>query len=185
MTCNNEIGPIASYTAEGFTSCSFFSNLTIDPTDRFILSGSSGGQAFVWDTHFGSNAAYQLPVCAQLEVSKTAWKRGSSLASQIACISDDSTFTLFDWGLDSDESYDSNSRHSIKRSRAIEGLNREAIQYEHVDIENNLAYSAPSSKNPSVPSTPIRKSTNQTSIIRTPTSANKSILDFFSPQIGQ
>ena len=186
LTNNSEIGPIASYTAPGFASCSFFSNLSIDPSDRFLLTGSSNGQAFIWDTSNHSTSAFELPVCAQLEVSKTAWaggKRGS-LEAQIACISDDSTFSLFNWELKAeiDEEF-----VGIKRSKELnESLTscpfKEII---HKEDEPNLGISSEAqiSNHSSVPSTPIRKrsapnsSSNGTS---TPNSLNKSILDFFS-----
>ena len=194
LTNNPEIGPVASYTAPGYNSCSFFSNLSIDPTDRFILSGSSSGQAFIWDT-MSKDCVFELPVCAQLEVSKTAWaggKRGS-LEAQIACISDDLTFSLFNWNLDTSQEPEA---LSIKTAKRHSGLNfRESIQRDDNPLENEddipslpptagtlASSSLPVSTCPSFPLTPIRKQSQQRflNIGTPPNSANKSILDFFS-----
>lgn len=191
MTCNSEIGPVASYTAPGFNSCSFFSNLSIDPTDKYLLSGSSRGQAYIWDTsRHNTDAAFELPVCAQLEVSKTAWAldRKGSLDAQIACISDDLTFSLFNWKLEEEN----DKALSIKRPDQLTEQGREIIHREDPLMEddlpvlNQIAASNVSSTFASMPVTPVRKKP-QTGIIATPppNSANKSILDFFtrSPRV--
>jgi len=177
LTCNSEIGPVASYTAPIYKSCSFFSNISLDPTDRFLLSGSSLGQALIWDTSTHENSgAYELPVCAQLEVSKVAWANGTrgSLNAQLACISDDKTFSLFDWGLDDSV--------GIKRPKLCEGETRERIHRNDPIIESEQPQinSNSSSNSPSIPVTP-RKKIQTTPLTRTPQSANKSILDFFAP----
>ncbi len=185
LTNNPELGPVASYSAPNYNSCSFFSNLSIDPTDRFLLSGSSSGQAYIWDT-FKEDGAFELPVCAQLEVSKTGWAGGKkgSLDAQIACISDDLTFSLFNWNLN-----DANG--SFKRPKQIlEVSSREIIHKEDPIEQENITISNPnsniSSAIPSIPVTPIRKQQSRLALI-SPNSANKSILDFFSrsPRVGQ
>lgn len=179
LTCNSEIGPVASYTAPVYKSCSFFSSISLDPTDRFLLSGSSSGQALIWDTSSHENyGTYELPVCAQLEVSKVAWANGTrgSLDAQFACISDDKTFSLFDWGLDDSV--------GIKRPKLCEGETRarERIHRDDLIIESKqpqiISYSPSNSS--SIPVTP-RKKNQMMPLIRTPQSANKSILDFFVP----
>lgn len=215
ITCNSDFGPVASYTAPGFNSCSFFSNLSIDPTDRFLLSGSSNGQAYIWDTldlaeitdginNKAGSCVFELPVYAQLEVSKTAWvncKRGS-LEAQIACISDDLTFSLFNWNLPENEENSSKNLNFIKRPRELSAEGREKIYQDHlVETDGTLPitpnYELVTTQAPSVsgqmfsfpiaPNTPIRnKPTTSLNLIGTPpNSANKSILDFFtrSPRI--
>ena len=199
VTNNSELGPIASYTAPGFTSCSFFSNLSIDPSDRFLLTGSSNGQAFIWDTTHDSSgtAAYELPVCAQLEVSKSAWANGKkgSLDAQIACISDDLTFSLFNWGLNVDADHDEGSIR-IKRATELIDQSTSSIPFKeiiHKEVEpnmENLNNDTQSSNVPSIPSTPIRKRPTAIAVsnginTQSPNSANKSILDFFprSPHV--
>ena len=210
ITSNSEAGPVASYTAPGFNSCSFFSNLSIDPTDRFLLSGSSNGQAYIWDTLIENNSAeteypggiFELPVCAQLEVSKTAWvsgKRGS-LEAQIACISDDLTFSLFNWNLQENLNF-----RNLKRPKELFTEGREEIHLFDSSVTEELhslkettrIQSSPSISNATgsnqifsiPPVTPIRKkssTSNNFNLIGTPpSSANKSILDFFtrSPRI--
>lgn len=197
MTCNSEVGPVASYTAPGFNSCSFFSNLSIDPTDRYLLSGSSLGQAFIWDTSRDSNeSAFELPVSAQLEVSKTAWAadRKGSLDSQIACISDDLTFSLFNWKLEEEDE----QSESFKRPKELTEPGREVIYREDPLIDENETLdsnmqsvikinSNSSSHLASIPGTPVRKKPQPAIFVSTPppNSANKSILDFFtrSPRV--
>ena len=182
LTNNSELGPVASYTASGFTSCSFFSNLSIDPSDRFLLSGSSNGQAFIWDTVNHDNCAYELPICAQLEVSKTAWAGGTkgSLDAQIACISDDLTFSLFNWNLE-DETDGLSVDSGIKRVKRLpDPTPKEIIHKADEPTESQEIINT--SNPPSVPSTPVRKKPALLSAVNTPSpnSANKSILDFFS-----
>ena len=175
---------MASYTAPVYKSCSFFSNISLDPTDRFLLSGSSSGQALIWDTSTAEEncGAFELPVCAQLEVSKVAWAtgKGESQKAQLACISDDKTFSVFDWGL-------GNFDDNFKRPKACEGETREKIHSEDPILESEeiKEISNSSSHPPSIPSTPRKKIQNP-SFVRTPQSANKSILDFFalSPRIN-
>lgn len=183
LTCNSDIGPVASYTAPAYKSCSFFSNISLDPTDRFLLSGSSLGQALIWDTAAHENSgAYEFPVCAQLEVSKVAWATGTrgSLEAQLACISDDKTFSLFDWGLGNER-----IRGDLKRPKLCEGETREKIHRDDpipIILEPKQAQisSNASSNSASIPVTP-RKKIQTPSLVRTPQSANKSILDFFAP----
>ena len=191
MTNNAENGPVASYTAPGFNSCSFFSNLSIDPSDRFLLSGSSNGQAYIWDTlsHPESDSkAFELPVFAQLEVSKTAWAGGrkGSLDAQIACISDDLTFSLFNWNLRDEQ----DSKQNItKRPKVFEGRNFREIIYRNEPLIKQEEETVPikinqgqisSNVSSSIPVTPIRKRPSAGIIGTPPNSANKSILDFFS-----
>lgn len=187
MTYNSEIGPVASYTAPTFKSCSFFSSISLDPTDRFLLSGSSSGQALIWDTSLerDNSGAFELPVCAQLEVSKVAWATGTrgTLNAQLACISDDKTFSLFDWGLKN--GHEDSNDFRIKRPKLCEGVTRENIHREDpiTELEEPQIISNSSSNSTSIPATPRKKV--QQAPIRTPQSENKSILDFFarSPRV--
>lgn len=181
MTCNSEVGPVASYTAPAYKSCSFFSNISLDPSDQFLLSGSATGQALIWDTSTHKNSgAFELPVCAQLEVSKVAWASGTkgSLDAQLACISDDKTFSLFNWGLEEQHRYDSNG---LKRPKLCDGITREYIHRDDPIFEPQIPQII--SNPPSIPTTPRKKI--QVAPVRTPQSANKSILDFFarSPRV--
>jgi denticleless len=187
LTSNCDIGPVASYTASGFNSRSFFSNLSLDPSDKYILSGSSNGQAYVWDTVSSCNnaAVYELPVCAQLEVSKTAWISGSngSLGSQIACISDDLSFSLFNWDI-RDHFLETST---IKRPIEVCSGGKEQIYSGDCERVQSTASSVNGScsTQTSLPVTPVRKRPFTNAFVSTPPSANKSILDFFNPSPRQ
>lgn len=93
---------MATYSAPQFTSPSFFSNLTVDPSDRFLLSGTANGSAFIWDTR-GEGECVRLPVGSESEVAKTAWIQTPQGGNQIACICDDVAFSLFNWQLDDEQ----------------------------------------------------------------------------------
>lgn len=126
--------------------------------------------------------AFELPVCAQLEVSKVAWASASrgSLDAKFACISDDKTFSLFDWGLDKNDDL-----NQFRRPKLCEGETREQIHRDDPIVEPEITQiiSNSSSNSSSLPVTPRKKV--QIASVRTPQSANKSILDFFtrSPRI--
>jgi hypothetical protein len=187
LTCNSEIGPVASYTAPAFKSCAFYSNISLDPSDRYLLSGSASGQAVIWDTSstHDNSGAFELPVCAQMEVQKVAWATGTrgSLNAQLACIGDDKTFSIFDWGLHGRD--EDSTEFGIKRPKLCEGVTREKIYREDpiAEPEEPQIISNSSSNSTSIPETPRKKV--QQAPIRTPQSANKSILDFFarSPRV--
>jgi WD40 repeat protein len=173
---------VASYTAPVYKSCSFFSSICLDPTDRFLLTGSSLGQALIWDTSAHENfGACELPVSAQLEVSKVAWATGTrgSLDAQLACISDDKTFSVFDWGLEH-----FHADFNFKRPKMCKGGTRERIHRDDpisISETEQAQITSNSSSNPaSIQATP-RKKIQFPTIVRTPQSTNKSILDFFSP----
>lgn len=154
---------MAEYTTPGFTSCSFYSNLTIDPTDRYLVSGSADGNAYIWNTR--GRECHQLPVAAQLEVSKCKWI-GDGQQSKIACISDDMTFSIFDWGLDANDG---------KYSKLLDVDCRNLIDFETTQLQSSTLLSSHS-----LPGTP-KKSAFSNSVQSSPfNNQNKSILDFFS-----
>lgn len=182
-----ETGPVASYTAPGYTSCSFFSNVTVDPTDRFLLSGSADGNAYLWNMDCDDAArVFRLPVSAQLEVSKTAWAAGRGpYEATIGCISDDLSVSLFQWGRDVDESSRS---ESVRRPVSLPHAGRESLVHEASDVVSRET--APANAKPPrdclSPSTPVKRTDRTASLPQSPqTPANKSILDFFprSPRL--
>lgn len=152
---------MAEYTAPTFTSCSFYSNLSIDPSDRYLLSGSADGNAYIWNTR--GQECYQLPVSAQLEVSKSKWI-GTGQQVKIACISDDMTFSIFDWGLECSDG---------KYAKQLDREGRQEIDYETIQMQSSTLLSSFS-----LPATP-KKSAPFQSVQSSPFNQNKSILDFF------
>lgn len=165
LTCLSEYGPVATYSAPNFTSPSFFSNLTVDPSDRFLLSGSGNGSAFVWDTQ-GTGSCVRLPVGLQSEVAKTAWITSAYGQNQIACICDDVAFSLFNW---EPSSTDSRTGQSCAQFVTANGR---SVPDRSADADPVL---------PSLPSTPKKPEMppNRSSPL------NKSILEYFprSPRL--
>jgi WD40 repeat protein len=174
LTCNYA-SPVAFYSSENFKSCSFFSNIALDPTDKFLLAGSADGNGYVWDTSWSASAAFKVPIQSQLEVSKVVWK-GSTIAS----ISDDLTVSFFK------QQMPDCSRSSELVNGARTGCY--SVVDSFADIDSSCLLQAVKS-NPlakrqadlSLPVTPIKRSHSS----QTPSSSlaspvvNKSILEFF------
>jgi WD40 repeat protein len=127
--------------------------LTVDPSDRFLLSGAANGNAFIWDTFAGGDCV-RLPVGSEGEVTRTAW-----IGNQIACICDDLPFSLFNWQLHDD------NLDNAKRAQWL-GPGRQAI---------DCTYTAQPEL--SLPATP--KKAEPLSFRSSP--LNKSILEYFPP----
>ena len=154
---------MATYSSPSFSSPSFFSNLTVDPSDRFLLSGGANGNAFIWDT-FGAGDCVRLSVGMESEVAKTAWITDRLGRNQIACICDDVAFSLFNWSADEQERESGKGAQFVGQGRQI--------------VDKSSAEPTPPTL-PSAPKTPRKSDVLSSSIRSSP--VNKSILEYFPP----
>ena len=159
-------GPVAAYASPHYTCGSFFSNVTVCPEDRFLLTGSADGNAYAWDTR-DSGTCFCVPVRAPLEVSKTAWA-----GPRIACISDDLTVSLFR------RAPGDGGRHVARVPGSRVALADEGAGA-HVGAAAPTC--APEAPGP-LPCTPPRKRAAPGSLLASPlgTPPNRTILDFFA-----